>query len=495
MHPLAKQVIECAQQASSSDPTAKESPLPIAVPSPWSLWLLMSLVRQVERQRWVSTILASKLGVDMDAMSVAGAMAQPPVAQLGPVPGYSDWEYYFHGRGCCLSNRITGESIDVDFYDGISDWIDDFFFVCFLESLKAPEPIEQRLIELHPAIQTVGLGIEQLLEEGLLERHPDSRVFKPSDEFQRLADEIEIVNTALGTESTRKSVANHFGDWLLASKLLGASPTAHELTAHCISERRKYLESKFAEPKSERLALMALCDLAPDSREYLISAFEKMPSGTTSAALDIVSRRPDDDWSAPVLALMRRTDPRGDLPQPYTWTKCAEYLLRRGVHIDEVRSQFAGVGRRCLGDAAILGLEYFPDLAVGLFRGALRSDVPIDRITASAALAILDQPWSHNLLLEILEATTDQEATSETRAALMATRHPHLHEAVGQWEQANPHEPEHGPFITMTEMSLRNRDSRIQQEIEKLHDRVILLRSIIPPEAPTPQSPKRRRPF
>jgi hypothetical protein len=106
MHPLAKQVIECAQQASSSDPTAKESPLPIAVPSPWSLWLLMSLVRQVERQRWVSTILASKLGVDMDAMSVAGAMAQPPVAQLGPVPGYSDWEYYFHGRGCCRSATV-----------------------------------------------------------------------------------------------------------------------------------------------------------------------------------------------------------------------------------------------------------------------------------------------------------------------------------------------------------------------------------------------------
>jgi hypothetical protein len=495
MHPLVNQITECARRLSRSEPANDRQSSSQTALTPWTLWLLMTLVRQVERQRWVSSIIVSELGVDMDAMSVAGALAHPPVAQSGLIPEHTDWEYYFHGRGCCLSNRITGESVDVDFYDGISDWIDDFFFVRFLESLKNPEPIEQRLIQLYPTIETVVLGIDQLFDEGLLQRHADSKVFKPLDVFQDVAGDIEIINAALGTESKRELVANIFSDRFLNSESHSAPIAGLPAAPRCISERRRYLESKFAESQTERLALMALCDLVPDSTEYLRQAISKSPSGTTSAALDIVSRRSAEDWSEPVYDLMCRTDPSGDLPQPYTWTKCAEYLLSRGAHFDEVRSQFSKVGERSLGDAAILGLEFFPDLAVALFRRALRSNIPIDRITAAATLVILDQPWSHNLLLEILQETNGQEATAETRAALMAMRHPKLHDAVTKWEKNNPHKPESGSFITMTEMSLRNRDSRIQHEMEQLHDRVIRLRSIIPPESPNKPNARRWWPY
>ncbi|RLS57113.1 MAG: hypothetical protein DWH91_05080 [Planctomycetota bacterium] len=497
MHPVASLITECARRISHSELVIDRQSLSRCTLTPWTVWLLMSLVRQVERQRWVTSILVSKLGVDMDGMSVAGALAHPPVPQSGLVPEHTDWEYYFHGRGCCLSNRITGESIDVDFYDGISDWIDDFFFVRFLESLKKPEPIEHRLIHLHPTIETVVLGINQLLDEGLLQKHSDSKVFKPLDDFQDLADDIEVINTELGKDTKRVSVANFLSDWLLTVTVesQGDSRASNPDAGRCISERRQYLESRFAESKSERLALMALCDLVPNSTEYLRHALSKSPSGTTSAALDIVARRSAEDWSEQVYGLMCRTDPSGELPQPYTWTKCAEYLLGRRAHVDDLREQFPRVGRRSLGDAAILALEYFPDLAVELFRRALRSDVPMDRITAAAALAILDQPWSHNLLLALLQETRDHEATAESRAALMAMRHIELHHAVTNWEQNNPHQSETGPYITMTEMSLRNRDSRIQHEMEQLHDRVIRLRSVIPPDSPKPPSARRWWPF
>jgi hypothetical protein len=111
-----------------------------------AIWLLFALVRHVECQRWVGRIAASRLKADLVALSGAGALAHPAIPQSGLVPDDTDWEYYFHGRGCCLTNRITGESIDVDFFDGSSDWIDDFFFIRYLESLKQPAFMKRRPI-------------------------------------------------------------------------------------------------------------------------------------------------------------------------------------------------------------------------------------------------------------------------------------------------------------------------------------------------------------
>lgn len=480
MHPVANLITECAQRIRSSDLPA-DTQLPLQPPlSPWNIWLLMSLIRQVERQRWVSYVVVSKLGVDMDAMSEAGAFGHPDCPSSGLIPGHTEWEYCLHGTGCCVTNRITGESIDVDFYDGSGDWIDDFFFIHFLKSLRNPEPIERRLIDLYPTIETIQLGIGQLRDEGLLQAHLESKVFKPLNDLQELADDVETINHAMLEDSKREPVATFLGDWLLSPE-----SRAHPTAVRGLQERGRFLESKFTESKTERLALLALCDQVPDATEYLTQALGGPASGTTSAASDIVAGRPDEDWTEPVFGLMCRTDPSGDLPQPHTWTKCAEYLLNRGAHIDEIRAQFTIVGRRSVGDAAILGLEYFPDLALGLFRRALRSDVPRDRITAAAALAILDKPWAHGLLMEILEDTSDQEPTAEARVALMAMPHTNLHDAVLEWEEFNPHEPEPGPFITFREMSLRDRDLRIQHEMEQLHERVIRLRAIVPGELHT----------
>jgi hypothetical protein len=35
-----------------------------------------------------------------------------------------EWEYYFHGKGCCLTHRVTGEEIDVDFFDDSAEYFD-----------------------------------------------------------------------------------------------------------------------------------------------------------------------------------------------------------------------------------------------------------------------------------------------------------------------------------------------------------------------------------
>jgi hypothetical protein len=236
---------------------------------------------------------------------------------------------------------------------------------------------------------------------------------------------------------------------------------------------------------------MGLCDLETGPCPELAAAFRRPPSGTTSSALDIVSSRPHENWSSTIFELLCRTNPDGDLPQPHIWITSAEYLLKRNQHVDVIRSKFQQMGHRCLGDAAVLALEHLPDLAITMFRRALRSSVPVDRTTAAAALAIVDQPWSRQELVALLNESTDQEATAECRSALMALPHPELHALVAEWERVNPREPETGPFISMTEMALRTRDSWMQYEMEKLHDRVIQLRlKSVPVSADVPASSK-----
>lgn len=105
----------------------------------------------------------------------------------------------------------------------------------------------------------------------------------------------------------------------------------------------------------------------------------------------------------------------------------------------------------------------------------------MERQEAAAALAILDLPWCHVELSEVLAESTDQVLTSECRAALSASRDLSIKEIATRWEAANPHEPETEPHISFGEMQLRDRHIWMQHEMAELHDRVIRLRDRWPP--------------
>ncbi len=97
----------------------------------------------------------------------------------------------------------------------------------------------------------------------------------------------------------------------------------------------------------------------------------------------------------------------------------------------------------------------------------------MNRIDAAAILAAIDRPWSRNELIAVLRESTDQEPTSECRAALRECHDGDAHLAVESWEAENPHEPELGPGITMREMVLRNMPWWIRHRMTELHDRVM----------------------
>lgn len=92
-------------------------PDPDALPSPWETWTLIGLVRHRERQLWVADIIRTRLRGAPADLAAMGALGHPEdVPQSGSVPGMPEWEYYFHGRGCCLTHKVEGDQIDVDFW-------------------------------------------------------------------------------------------------------------------------------------------------------------------------------------------------------------------------------------------------------------------------------------------------------------------------------------------------------------------------------------------
>jgi hypothetical protein len=164
--------------------------------SPWAIWVLFGLVRHQWRQRWVGNIAVSRLGADLSAISRSGWVGHPDSPASNLVPGHTDWEFHFHGRGCCLTNRLSGQTIDVDFYDGSADWFDDFFYCDFLKSLKDPDFVEQRIISLHPTIETVRLSLDELVDVGLLFRRPGYKVVRLAEDCSEWGDRVDKLDAA-----------------------------------------------------------------------------------------------------------------------------------------------------------------------------------------------------------------------------------------------------------------------------------------------------------
>jgi hypothetical protein len=236
----------------------------------------------------------------------------------------------------------------------------------------------------------------------------------------------------------------------------------------------------FRSNRHEPEPLEALYDLSAPTLSSLLNEVLKGPfTGATSAALAIVKKMTDPTWMPVIESLFNRVDPNGDAPEPHLWIKCAKILLAQRQPSD-VEEKLLGIRSHVLGEAALIALEHVPEIAIGLIRKALRSQIPVNRMKASAILAIIDQPWSRSELLAVLSDSRDQEMTAECRSALVETHSDECHQRVLEWERTNPHEPEQGKWQTVGEIFLRHTDSMIRWEMGKLHDRVMPLRAKFP---------------
>lgn len=456
------------------------------LPSPWATWTLIGLVRHRRRQLWVADVVANRLGGDLVAIARIGALGHPSdIPQHGLVPGLTEWEYFFHGKGCCLTHRGTGEAIDVDFFGPTGEYFDIFFYLRYLQSPRDPEPPEGRLIALHPSSEPIRLAVTQLLEGGTLAplEGRGAYPFRVAEEILDHEGAIEDFCEAWGNPDRRLWLAAAIGDWLAAHELaLGrADQGLIDLTAERAAANRalrcRELLDRWSDEGRRGEVLLALDDLDAEALAgQLEQALNGSIGGVTSRAVQIIQVRDDPPWCPSIYDLFRRLDPAGGLPQPYLWAECQRFLLRHGYRCEVMRGALIRADGVAVGEAALLAMEHDPGQALPLFRRALRSPIPINRCVAAAVLALIDRPWSRGELLAVLRESDDQQATAECRAALLECHDAEAREAVLAWEEANPHEPEPGPWITMTEMALRNCPRRVRSEMERLHDRVMMVR-------------------
>jgi hypothetical protein len=462
------------------------------LPSPWAVWMLFGLVRHRRRQLWVAEVVVERLGGDLDALATMGAFGHPADSpQSGLVPGITEWEYFFHGKGCCLTHRGSGQTIDVDFFEPTGEYFDVFFYLRYLQSLKAPEPPEARLIALHPSFEPIRLAIGELLGAGMLTplEGRESYPFRIAEQVLDHEEDIDAFCRSWGQEDRRPWLAALIGDWPSAheaARLTGEAALI-ELTASraaaCRALRCQELLAQWSDEDRRGNVLLALDDLDAEALgSRLDRALEGPIGGTTSRAVQVIRRRDDLAWCPAIHSLFHRLDTNGEPPQPYLWAECQRFLLRHGYRPDEMRAALAGAGGIAIGEAAMLAMEHDPGRALPLFRRALRSRIPANRLMAAAVLALIDRPWSRRELLAVLAESRDQEATSECRAALLECHDQEARGAVPRWEEANPHEPTPGPWITIGEMMLESRSPWIRWEMEKLHDRVMIVRGREPDE-------------
>jgi hypothetical protein len=168
-------------------------------------------------------------------------------------------------------------------------------------------------------------------------------------------------------------------------------------------------------------------------------------------------------------------DPNGTVPAPYIWSTVAELLLNLKSSAN-LQNSFLKIQSHGLSDAAILAMEFNLPCALILIRRALRSTIPHNRIQIASALAIIDLPWCHTELKSVLDETTDHEATTECRSALLESRSSDVHQWVHNWERRNPYSRPNDSYLTVGEWAKQRNDSIIQYEIQVLHERIYQLR-------------------
>ncbi len=440
-----------------------EAPAVAELPSPWEAWTFLGLAKHRERQAWVADILRTRLGGDPTRFAQAGYMGHPEERPgTGLVPGLPAWEYRLHGRGCELTNRNDGSCIDVDFVDDTPDFIDHSFFKAYLESLKHPEPVERRLMELHPHLDILDVAFLTLREAGLLVGEWTVG-FKVAPE---VVGRLDLLQRVIRRWESNDPVGAPLG-WL---EWLCSGERDEQVRRERIAQLKDRLQQ--APTAGALRGLHALGDAEP----YLRRILGGPPGAAMSAALDLIAGGADPRWCEPLFDLLIRTDPGND----FLRMRCLAFLFRHAHRPQDLRREMARPAEASEGEMALLALEHAPDLALSIFRRALRSKVPLARDEAAAVLALFDRPWSRRELLAVLSESTDPHATAAACSALRLCHDRESVAAADGWDQAHGRPLPEGRFVKVDEAMLRHSDSWIGALMEGFHERVMRIRDVEP---------------
>jgi hypothetical protein len=494
--------------------------------TPQFFWTVVCFLRYRDLQRWVLRVIQTRV-----------LKPGQTLQELGPegvVPGMPDWEYWPHGKGCRFTHRLDGTAIDVDFHDGSADFVDAWFFVQYLKSLRTREIPEARLLELLGDPEILPDVLRALAAQGLLLWLRNTNAYCLADEqasgspAQKKGHGEE--NPGALSESVREFVAavkNPQGslgelplavaaaDWARVAELVEAKVHAvgPEFQAALSAGHKKaaaaweaFLVYAWQQDHSSE-ALRQLHRLNPERAWQVIQASLEEPELSSLVRLARVCDQENivEFCNAGFLSLTKFA--AGELPplgeehdKKYRgalgagmksyWDSekarlrqagvehLARLLLRNDSHVGEVLEILGTSPCPASAEISLLVLEFNPEHAPMFFRKGLRAEVPDTRRQAAAILGILDEPWSRQELLFVLARSTDRLETAEVRAALSTSADKHAKEALEAWEAKNPRIIPGVPHVGLDQVL--ETDERVLVAMQQLHDRVLRFRGRVP---------------
>jgi len=418
----------------------------------WAFWTLVCLHRHLDRQKWVGFVVESRLKGDLQQIGYAGAFGHPEASpQSGDVPGEPEWQYYFHGCGCCLTNKATGVSIDVDFTrEAGTDKIDRFFYSNFLLSLSNPEFPERLIRREEPLQHSWQVEIDRLsaancvsAEHGLRLTAAGLRVAEAIEPLSKqIADLLEWETPAALRNAVYLALV--VGDVVLADKLVSQTDIGAELRKRIVQKSESVKQSRLSclqaalreKDSYGPSCLAAVADLdSPLAEEVVIGClFQNPVDGTANTALEILRA-----WNRPnVVGILKglldrryreardfrsilarvgigRSKQSDQQPRNYQVTQASLALFQR-VRCDsldsrlraKVRFLIENAGGAQAGEAALI--IYALDRPRGLecLRKALSGTVPAAREDAAAACVIIGTSESEQILRDALNNPESQ---------------------------------------------------------------------------------------
>jgi hypothetical protein len=488
----------------------------------WAFWTLICLHRHLDRQKWVSYIVESRLKGDLRQIGCAGAFDHPEaLPQSGEVPGESGWRYYFHGCGCCLTNAVSGASIDVDFTrEGESNKIDRFFYSNFLLSIKNPDFPEQIIRREEPFQHAWQVEVDRLSAVNCIETgHGTSLTtqgVRMAEAFESLVKQIgKLVDWATSSAFRNAAYAAlELGDIVLASRFITQTDAGNDLKVliQREAERAKQLRLQFlstALKNKDAYApsyLSSIADLGPELSEgIIVNRLVQSPvDGGANTALEILRA-----WNRPNLvgilkdllrhryseatglgAIFRqfkagKNEKTERQPRNYQVTQASLALLQR-TRFDSldsrlkkcVRFLIENAGGAQAGEAALL--LYLVDRSSGLdrLRQALSGKVPAAHKDAAAACVIIGNQAAKQILKEALE-NPERQIQHVAACALIAFPAEDANNCARHWFARNDgiKEPlgkevtvlgRTGPVFTFEDISHVNMDAFFKWSLEKL---------------------------
>ncbi len=488
----------------------------------WALWTLICLRRHLDRQHWVGYMVESRLKGDLRKIGCAGAFGHPEeLPQSGDIPGEPDWKYYLHGCGCCLTNKKTGESIDVDFTrEGACDLVDPFFYSSYLASISNPAFPESLIRRNEPLEDSWQVEIDCLEAAACIEVEHSSSLtstgLQIADALAPLWKQIPELLEWGTNSSLRKATYSSLsvGDVVLAHQCLSRTDAGGNLTkavadrcTQAKNKRKSFLEASLRrEVFHAHGYVAALASLGPEHSQSFITdlMFQNPVDGAANTALEILRA-----WNLPDLPrvleklLKRRyaeatglgavrnslrkwvTKKDDRQPRNYQITKAATALFQR-VRWDSldkdvrerIRFLLESAGGAQAGVAALLLHLVGNGQGLHCLRRALSCSIPAAREEAAAACVIIGTNETKRILNEALQ-NSDKEIQHMAACALAAFPAADAVQTARQWFTRNDgiKEPlgtevtvlgRTAPVFTFEEVSHANMDGFFKCSLEKL---------------------------